>query len=48
MLQQILFFCELGMPLGDIRQILSSDDFDKIESLKAHKPILQLKMKEGN
>jgi DNA-binding transcriptional MerR regulator len=41
MLQQILFFRELGMPLSDIRQILSSDDFDKIESLKAHKSILQ-------
>jgi DNA-binding transcriptional MerR regulator len=41
MLQQILFFRELGMPLGDIRRILSSDDFDKIESLKKHKSILQ-------
>src|SRR3990167_2420836 len=41
MLQQILFFRELGMPLSDIRRILSSDDFDKIESLKTHKSILQ-------
>lgn len=41
MLQQILFFRELGMPLNDIRRILSSDDFDKIESLNTHKSILQ-------
>jgi DNA-binding transcriptional MerR regulator len=41
MLQQILFFRELGMPLSDIRRILSGDDFDKIESLKTHKSILQ-------
>ena len=41
MLQQILFFRELGMPLADIRRILKSDDFDKLESLKTHKSILQ-------
>lgn len=41
MLQQILFFRELGMPLSDIRRILSSNDFDKIESLKTHKSTLQ-------
>jgi DNA-binding transcriptional MerR regulator len=41
MLQQILFFRELGFPLSDIQRILSSDDFDKIESLKTHKSILQ-------
>ncbi len=41
LLQQILFFRELGFPLSDIQRILSSDDFDKIESLKTHKSILQ-------
>lgn len=41
MLQQILFFRELGFPLGDIQQILSSNDFDKIESLKTHKSMLK-------
>ena len=41
MLQQILFFRELGFPLNDIQRILSSDDFDKIESLKTHKSMLQ-------
>ena len=41
MLQQILFFRELGFPLADIQQIVSANDFDKIESLKAHKSRLQ-------
>lgn len=41
LLQQILFFRELGFPLNDIQRILSSDDFDKIESLKTHKSMLQ-------
>ncbi|MBI2786455.1 MAG: MerR family transcriptional regulator [Legionella longbeachae] len=41
MLQQILFFRELGFPLNDVQRILSSDDFDKIESLKTHKSMLQ-------
>jgi len=41
MLQQILFFRELGFPLNDIQRILSSNDFDKIESLKSHKSMLQ-------
>ena len=41
MLQQILFFRELGFPLSDIQRILSSNDFDKIESLKLHKSMLQ-------
>lgn len=41
LLQQILFFRELGFSLNDIQRILSSDDFDKIESLKTHKSMLQ-------
>lgn len=41
MLQQILFFRELGFPLSDIQRILSSNDFDKIESLKSHKSMLK-------
>jgi DNA-binding transcriptional MerR regulator len=39
-LQQILFFRELGFPLNDIQKILSSDDFDKIGALQSHKKIL--------
>lgn len=41
MLQQILFFRELGFPLSDIQRIIGSDDFDKIEALNTHKSILQ-------
>jgi DNA-binding transcriptional MerR regulator len=41
MLQQILFFRELGFPLSDIQRILGSNDFDKIESLKSHKSMLK-------
>ncbi|EHL31599.1 MerR family transcriptional regulator [Legionella drancourtii] len=39
-LQQILFFRELGFPLNDIRRIIKSDGFDKLEALTAHKSIL--------
>src|SRR3990167_10737481 len=41
MLQQILFFREIGFSLNDIQRILSSNDFDKIEALKSHKNILE-------
>ena len=41
MLQQILFFRDLGFPLTEIQQIISSHDFDKIEALNTHKSILQ-------
>ncbi|HHF7347093.1 TPA: MerR family transcriptional regulator [Legionella feeleii] len=39
-LQQILFFRELGFPLNDIQRIVCSHDFDKIEALNTHKTIL--------
>ncbi|MCW8417566.1 MerR family transcriptional regulator [Fluoribacter dumoffii] len=39
-LQQILFFRELGFPLDDIQRIIGSDGFDKIEALTSHKSIL--------
>lgn len=41
MLQQILFYRELGMPLSEIQVIISSDNFDKIEALQSHKKILE-------
>lgn len=41
MLQQILFFRELGFQLNDILRIIGSNDFDKIEALKSHKLILK-------
>ena len=40
LLQQILFFRELGFPLNDIKKLLSQDDFDKIKALQSHKQIL--------
>lgn len=41
MLQQILFFRELGFQLKDIQGIISSSDFNKIETLESHKKILK-------
>lgn len=41
MLQQILFYRELDIPLSEIQRIISSDDFDKIEALESHKCILK-------
>jgi DNA-binding transcriptional MerR regulator len=41
MLQQILFFRELGFQLNDIRRIISSPDFDKVETLESHRKILE-------
>lgn len=40
MLQQILFYRELGFPLNDIQRIISSDEFNKIDALISHKQIL--------
>jgi DNA-binding transcriptional MerR regulator len=41
MLQQILFYRELGFPLNDIQRIISGDDFNKIDALISHKRILE-------
>ncbi len=41
LLQQILFFRELKFNLNDIQRIMGSDDFDKIDTLLAHKKILK-------
>ena len=41
MLQQILFFRQLGFQLNEIQRVLSSDDFDKIKALSSHKQILE-------
>lgn len=40
-LQQILFFRELGFKLNDIQKVLGSNDFDKIRALYAHRQILE-------
>lgn len=42
-LQQILFFKELDVPLKDIKQILNYPNLDKIALLKSHKEALTLK-----
>src|ERR1700730_18418323 len=41
MLQQILFFKELGFELKQIQKILKRSDFDKIVALSSHRQILQ-------
>ncbi|AOH56293.1 MerR family transcriptional regulator [Peribacillus muralis] len=40
MLQQILFFRELGMPLKEIKQMTSSSSFDKQAALRQHQKML--------
>ncbi|MBX9805508.1 MAG: MerR family transcriptional regulator [Alphaproteobacteria bacterium] len=40
LLQQILFFRELGFKLNDIQKIIESDAFDKIEALQTHRSTL--------
>ena len=39
-LQQILFFRELGFPLKNIKEIISSPSFDRQEALKLHRKML--------
>lgn len=40
-LQQILFYRELGFSLNEIQRIVNCDAFNKIEALKSHKRILE-------
>ncbi|WP_204600377.1 MerR family transcriptional regulator [Clostridium pascui] len=47
-LQQILFFKELDIPLKDVKGIMSSPYFDKIQALKNQKRLLMLKCKRLN
>ena len=41
MLQQILFFRELGFELKQIQKILRRNDFDKMVTLSSHRQVLQ-------
>lgn len=43
MLQQILFFKEIGFSLRDIQDILKRQDFDRMHALKKHKALLEKK-----
>ncbi len=42
-LQQILFYRELGVPLEQIRRILSAADNDRTEALQKHRTLLLMK-----
>ena len=44
-LQQILFYRELGMQLGEIRSILGKGDFDILEALHYHRSALGKELK---
>lgn len=48
LLQQILFYRELGFPLSDIKNIMSADNFDKIEALNSHKKLLKQSINQTN
>src|SRR5437667_6384642 len=41
MLQQILFYRELGFDLGQIKQTLGRGDFEKAAALQSHREVLQ-------
>lgn len=47
-LQQILFFKELDMPLKEVKDIMLSPYFDKMQALKNQKKLLMLKRKRLN
>ncbi|MBE9916424.1 MerR family transcriptional regulator [Paenibacillus donghaensis] len=40
LLQQILFFRELGFPLKQIREIINRPDFDRLEAMELHHRLL--------
>lgn len=42
-LQQILFFKELDLPLKEIKEIITSPNFDKTKALESHKKLIILK-----
>lgn len=45
LLQQILFFRELDFPLDDVKEIITSPNFDIAQALKEHKQMILLKKK---
>lgn len=47
-LQQILFFRELGFPLGEIAAILNAPNYDKSQALLNHRRLLTLKRERLN
>ncbi|QHQ63221.1 MerR family transcriptional regulator [Anaerocolumna sedimenticola] len=47
-LQQILFFKELDLPLKEVKEIMESPQFDKMQALNNHKKLLILKRNRLN
>jgi DNA-binding transcriptional MerR regulator len=43
-LQQILFFKELDMPLGEVREILDDPGFEQVAALEHHRQLLERRM----
>src|SRR6476619_2661059 len=41
LLQQILFYRELGLELKQIKQVLGRADFEKVAALESHRKVLQ-------
>lgn len=48
LLQQILFFKELGFPLKEIQKLLNMDGFDQVKALQAHKVFLKNEIERKN
>ncbi len=47
MLQQILFFRELGIELKEIERIMKSGDFDKIHTLRSHRKFIVSRLEKS-
>ncbi|MBU3113689.1 MerR family transcriptional regulator [Clostridium lacusfryxellense] len=47
-LQQILFFKELDIPLKEVKEIIASAHFDKMQALKSHEKLLVIKRNRLN
>lgn len=47
-LQQILFYRELGFPLGEIQKVLGGSQFDKIAALKSHRSALEQNVQKAH
>ena len=45
-LQQILFFRELNFTLDDIGKLINSNDFNRLQTLQAHRQILMLQFEQ--
>ena len=46
LLQQILFYRELGIPLDEIRRALAGNDFDKLKALSSHRAALRKRLEQ--